>query len=330
MKQKIKKNREKSTRPNRKDGTPVGEITVMNECDSPALSLRNITYRYSRGTPFEVHALDGVSLDIRRGAVTGIIGHTGSGKSTLVRLFNGLERPETGTVYLDGQDIWAEPSKIAAVRYRVGLVMQYPEYQLFEETVAKDIAYGPRNMNLPEEEIAVRVAEAAAFVGIDASLMDKSPFDLSGGQKRRVAIAGIMAMRPEVRVLDEPAAGLDPRGRHTIFQGIRDYNARTGCTVIIVSHSMEDMAQYCDDVVVMAKARVLMAGRRDDVFCRADELEAVGLDIPHITRLTLLLRQAGLPLPAGLYTPEAAEDALLRVFRERRESKGVKRRGDDV
>ncbi len=330
MSRKKNKNQEGSERLNREVGTPAEATAVMNACASPALSLRHITYRYSRGTPFEVRALDGVSLDIRRGAVTGIIGHTGSGKSTLVRLFNGLERPETGNVYLDGQDIWTEPSKIGAVRYRVGLVMQYPEYQLFEETVAKDIAYGPRNMKLPEEEIAARVTEAAAFVGLDASLMEKSPFDLSGGQKRRVAIAGIMAMRPEVLVLDEPAAGLDPRGRHTIFQGIRDYNARTGCTVIIVSHSMEDMAQYCDDVVVMAHARVLMAGHRDDVFCRAEELEAVGLDIPRITRLTLLLRQAGLPIPAGLYTSDAAEDALLAAFRERREARRGKRGGDGV
>ena len=263
------------------------------------LRLEHITYRYSAGTPFEVKALDDVTLDIRRGRITGLIGHTGSGKSTLVQLLNGLTRPEAGRVLLDGQDIWQDPKQISKVRFRVGLVMQYPEYQLFEETVRADIAFGPRNMQLSGEEIAERVDEAAAFAGVDPSLMDKSPFDLSGGQKRRVAIAGIMAMRPEVLVLDEPAAGLDPQGRRDIFGGIRAYNRETGSTVVIVSHSMEDMAQYCDDVAVMAHARLLMTGTRDEVFARADELEAVGLDIPVITKLSAL---------------EAAEAALAQVF----------------
>lgn len=278
------------------------------------LRLEHITYRYSAGTPFEVKALDDVTLDIRRGRITGLIGHTGSGKSTLVQLLNGLTRPEAGRVLLDGQDIWQDPKQISKVRFRVGLVMQYPEYQLFEETVRADIAFGPRNMQLSGEEIAERVDEAAAFAGVDPSLMDKSPFDLSGGQKRRVAIAGIMAMRPEVLVLDEPAAGLDPQGRRDIFGGIRAYNRETGSTVVIVSHSMEDMAQYCDDVAVMAHARLLMTGTRDEVFARADELEAVGLDIPVITKLSALLRQGGLPLDPGLYTLEAAEAALAQVF----------------
>lgn len=278
------------------------------------LRLEHITYRYSAGTPFEVKALDDVTLDIRRGRITGLIGHTGSGKSTLVQLLNGLTRPEAGRVLLDGQDIWQDPKQISKVRFRVGLVMQYPEYQLFEETVRADIAFGPRNMQLSGEEIAERVDEAAAFAGVDPSLMDKSPFDLSGGQKRRVAIAGIMAMRPEVLVLDEPAAGLDPQGRRDIFGGIRAYNRETGSTVVIVSHSMEDMAQYCDDVAVMAHARLLMTGTRDEVFARADELEAVGLDIPVITKLSSLLRQGGMPLDPGLYTLEAAEAALAQVF----------------
>lgn len=278
------------------------------------LRLEHITYRYSAGTPFEVKALDDVTLDIRRGRITGLIGHTGSGKSTLVQLLNGLTRPEAGRVLLDGQDIWQDPKQIRKVRFRVGLVMQYPEYQLFEETVRADIAFGPRNMQLSGEEIAERVDEAAAFAGVDPSLMDKSPFDLSGGQKRRVAIAGIMAMRPEVLVLDEPAAGLDPQGRRDIFGGIRAYNRETGSTVVIVSHSMEDMAQYCDDVAVMAHARLLMTGTRDEVFARADELEAVGLDIPVITKLSALLRQGGMPLDPGLYTLEAAEAALAQVF----------------
>lgn len=278
------------------------------------LRLEHIIYRYSAGTPFEVKALDDVTLDIRRGRITGLIGHTGSGKSTLVQLLNGLTRPEAGRVLLDGQDIWQDPKQIGKVRFRVGLVMQYPEYQLFEETVRADIAFGPRNMQLSGEEIAERVDEAAAFAGVDPSLMDKSPFDLSGGQKRRVAIAGIMAMRPEVLVLDEPAAGLDPQGRRDIFGGIRAYNRKTGSTVVIVSHSMEDMAQYCDDVAVMAHARLLMTGTRDEVFARADELEAVGLDIPVITKLSALLRQGGMPLDPGLYTLEAAEAALAQVF----------------
>ena len=300
-------------------GTKADQAAIiMNQTDHPKIRLENILYRYSKGTPFEVRALDGVSLDIHAGKVTGLIGHTGSGKSTLVQLLNGLTRPEEGRVLLDGEDIWARPRDIGRIRFRVGLVMQYPEYQLFEETVYADIAFGPRNMKLDREEIQSRVYEAAAFAGVDTELMDKSPFDLSGGQKRRVAIAGIMAMRPEVLVLDEPAAGLDPQGRHTIFQGIREYNRRTGCTVIIVSHSMEDMAQYCDDVVVMAHAKVLMAGDRDHIFSRADELEAVGLDIPQVTKLCLLLKQGGMPVPTGLYTAESAESALLALFSEKK------------
>lgn len=316
-------------RPNPKAvGTDTGTapaVSIMNQAERPKLRLENITYVYGKNSPFEVRALDGVSLDIHAGKLTGIIGHTGSGKSTLIQLLNGLTRAESGRVLLDGEDIWARPKEIGKIRYRVGLVMQYPEYQLFEETVAADIAFGPRNMKLSEDEIQERVTESAAFAGVDVSLMDKSPFDLSGGQKRRVAIAGIMAMRPEVLVLDEPAAGLDPQGRHTIFQGIREYNRRTGCTVIIVSHSMEDMAQYCDDVVVMAHAKVLMAGDRDHIFARAGELEAVGLDIPQITKLMLLLREGGMPVPAGLYTPDAAEASLMEIFdaaKRNREGRG--------
>ncbi len=315
-----KKNRQDGSNPSRVET----DATIYNQTDDPKLSLRHITYRYSTGTPFEVCALDDVSLDIRRASLTGIIGHTGSGKSTLVQLLNGLEKPAAGQVLLDGQNIWEKPREIGKVRFRVGLVMQYPEYQLFEETVEADIAFGPRNMGLSKEEIRERVEESMAFVGLSNDLLDQSPFDLSGGQKRRVAIAGIMAMRPEVLVLDEPAAGLDPQGRHTIFSGIREYNRRTGCTVIIVSHSMEDMAQYCDDVVVMAHAKILMAGSRDEVFSRSDELEAVGLDIPQITRLCVLLSRAGMPISQGLYTTESAEDALLALFRKAR---GEGRRG---
>ncbi len=324
----MKKN--KTPRPNPSEvGTEAGtapSVPIMNQTDSPKLRLENITYYYGKGTPFEVKALDSVSLDIHGGKLTGIIGHTGSGKSTLVQLLNGLSRAGEGRVLLDGEDIWAKPKDIGKIRYRVGLVMQYPEYQLFEETVFADIAYGPRNMKLSEEEVKERVYKAAAFAGVSPDLMEKSPFDLSGGQKRRVAIAGIMAMEPEVLVLDEPAAGLDPQGRHTIFQGIREYNRNTGFTVLIVSHSMEDMAQYCDDVVVMAHAKVLMAGDRDHVFDRADELEAVGLDIPQVTKLCQLLRRGGMPIPAGLYTVGSAEDALVQLFSEaKKEKKGGNR-----
>ena len=312
----------KQNRQNGPNPVSVGtDAVIYNQTEHPKLRLEHITYRYGVGTPFEVCALDDVSLDIHRGAMTGVIGHTGSGKSTMVQLFNGLAKPESGRVLLDGVDIWEKPKEIGKVRFRVGLVMQYPEYQLFEETVAADIAFGPRNMGLSEEEIRTRVEEATAFVGLTRDILDKSPFDLSGGQKRRVAIAGIMAMRPEVLVLDEPAAGLDPQGRHIIFSGLRDYNRRTGCTVIIISHSMEDMAQYCDDVVVMAHARVLMAGSRDEIFSRADELEAVGLNIPQITRLAVLLARAGVPISPGLYTTEAAEEALAEIFRLDREGR---------
>lgn len=293
---------------------PMDESLIIHRTDDPVIRLQRVSYVYSQGTPFETTALDDVSLDIHRGRVTGIIGHTGSGKSTMLQLFNGLATPATGRILLEGKDIWERPKEIGKIRFRVGLVMQYPEYQLFEETVKADIAFGPKNMRLPEEEVAARVAESIAFVGLDNDILDKSPFDLSGGQKRRVAIAGIMAMRPEVLVLDEPAAGLDPRGRHDIFSGIREYNRRTGAAVIIVSHSMEDMAQYCDDVVVMSHAKVIMAGTRDEIFARADELEAAGLAIPQITRMAGLLQKAGLPIDSALYTVEQAADALAALF----------------
>ena len=278
------------------------------------LTLEHVSYTYGGGTPFEKKALDDVSLRVRAGSITGIIGHTGSGKSTLVQLFNGLEKPHEGRVLLDGTDIWADPKKIRNIRFRVGLVMQYPEYQLFEETIRADIAFGPRNMGLSEEEIAARVEEAAAFVGLDGATLEKSPFDLSGGQKRRAAIAGVMAMRPEVLVLDEPAAGLDPKGRDTILRGVREYGRKTGSTVIIVSHSMEDMATYCDDIIVMARGRVFLSGTRDEVFSHATELTEVGLDVPQITRLAMILRERGVEIPDSIYTVEALKDALRSLL----------------
>lgn len=274
------------------------------------IELQDINYIYGKGTPFEIEALHKVNLTVREGTVTGIIGHTGSGKSTLVQLLNGLIRPESGKVLLDGQDIWEQPKNIRVIRFRVGLVMQYPEYQLFEETVRKDIAFGPKNMGLSAEEIEQRVLQACDFAGLDRALLDASPFDLSGGQKRRVAIAGVMAMRPEVLVLDEPAAGLDPAGRDTILRGMKEYRDRTGATVVIVSHSMEDMARFCDDVIVMAHASVLMQGSCRDVFSRAEELAAVGLDIPEVAVLCRMLRERGLPVAEGIYTVEDAVRAL--------------------
>lgn len=278
------------------------------------IRLEGVSYYHGKGTPYEIKALDSIDLTIKSNIVTGIIGHTGSGKSTLVELFNGILKPSDGTVYLDGEDIWAKPKDIRKVRFRVGLVMQYPEAQLFEETIREDIAFGPKNMGLSAEEIAGRVLEAARFVGLDETLLDKSPFDLSGGQKRRAAIAGIIAMRPEVLILDEPAAGLDPAGREAVFANIMDYKKETGATVIIVSHSMEDMARYCDDIVVMSEGRVMMQGDRDTVFADAERIGAAGLDIPQITKLMTALEKKGVQVRRGIYTTDAAYEALKALF----------------
>ena len=280
------------------------------------ITLEHVSYIYSKGTPFEIKALDDVCLDIHEGTITGIIGHTGSGKSTMVQLFNGLTKPMEGRILLDGKDIWEKPKEIGKIRFRVGLVMQYPEYQLFEETVSADIAYGPKNMGLDEKEIKQRVADAARFVGLDPSMLGKSPFDLSGGQKRRAALAGIIAMRPEVLVLDEPAAGLDPMGRDAILSGICAYQKETGATIIIVSHSMEDMARYCDEIVVMDHAKVRMSGDRDAIFARSDELIDAGLDIPEITKLIWLLSAHGIRVDRSIYTVDRAEQELLRLFKK--------------
>ena len=278
------------------------------------IRLSGVSYYHGKGTPYEIKALDAIDLTIKSNIVTGIIGHTGSGKSTLVELFNGILKPTEGNVFIDGEDIWAKPKEIRNVRFRVGLVMQYPEAQLFEETIRADIAFGPKNMGLSSEEIANRVIEAARFVGLDEELLDKSPFDLSGGQKRRAAIAGIIAMRPEVLILDEPAAGLDPAGREAVFANIMNYKKETNATVIIVSHSMEDMARYCDDIVVMSEGGVLMQGDRDTVFADADKIAEAGLDIPQITKLMIALRARGIDISRGIYTPEAAYRALADLF----------------
>ena len=284
---------------------------------SDKITVENLSYFHARKTPYEIKALDGIDLNIQSGTVTGLIGHTGSGKSTLVQMFNGLLRPYEGRVLLDGADIWAKPKDINKIRFRVGLVMQYPEYQLFEETIYKDIAYGPKNMGLSDDEIRQRVLEAADFVGLDRELLDKSPFDLSGGQKRRAAIAGIIAMRPELLILDEPAAGLDPRGRDAIFNNIVEYQKKSGSTVLIVSHSMEDMARYCDRLIVMSGAKILLEGECREIFTRADELSAVGLDVPQITRLMLALREKGIELDTSVFTVEEALEEILRLYQDK-------------
>ncbi len=278
------------------------------------ITVDNVSYVYSAKTPFEVRALDGVSVNIESNCITGIIGHTGSGKSTLVQMFNGLLKPTSGRILIDGVDIWEKPKKISDFRYRVGLVMQYPEYQLFEETVEADIAFGPKNMGLCAEEVGKRVLEAADFVGLDREHLKKSPFDLSGGQKRRAAIAGIMAMKPEVLVLDEPSAGLDPSGKTAIFEGIRNYAEATGSAVIIVSHSMDDMAKYCENIIVMAHSKVVMSGKRHEVFSRGDELEAIGLGVPQMTYLMRLLAEKGIDVPQSIYTVDDAEKALSSLL----------------
>ena len=278
------------------------------------ITVENVSYVYSPKTPFEMKALQNVSVNIESNRITGIIGHTGSGKSTLVQMFNGITKPTEGRILLDGNDIWEHPKEIGKVRFKVGLVMQYPEYQLFEETVRADIAFGPKNMGLDDEEIAKRVLESANFVGLDLSLLDKSPFDLSGGQKRRAAIAGVMAMKPEVLVLDEPAAGLDPIGRTSIFGGIKKYAEATGAAVIIVSHSMEDMAKYCDDIIVMSSSKLVMTGDRNEIFSRAASLESIGLDIPEITKLMMILRENGVDVPDNIYTVDDAEKAILALL----------------
>ena len=279
------------------------------------IRLEKINYVYSPGTPFETRALRDVDLEIKEGIVTGIIGHTGSGKSTMVMLLNGLEKPTSGRVLLDGVDIWEKPKEISKVRFRVGLVMQYPEYQLFEETVAKDIAFGPRNMGLSEEEIAARVREAAGIVGLAPELLEKSPFELSGGEKRRAAIAGIIAMKPEVLVPDEPAAGLEPAGRERKLATIRKYREQTGGTVIIVSHSMEDMAEICDEIVVMLEGSIFMSGSTAEVFSKAGELRRIGLDVPEITGLMLKLRDMGVEIDTIPYTVSDAVPKLMKLLK---------------
>ena len=278
----------------------------------PILQVQNLTHTYSAGTPFEHIALDNVSFSVNRGEFIGIIGHTGSGKSTLMQHLNGLLKPTSGTVLLDGKDIWSDKKLTREARFRVGLVFQYPEYQLFEETVYKDISFGPKNMGLPAEEVDRRVREAAAFVGLTEQQLEVSPFDLSGGQKRRVAIAGVIAMEPEVLILDEPTAGLDPIGRAEILANIEAYRRSKNATIIMVSHSMSDVARLTDRLLVMNGSRLAMDGTPGEVFSHAWELEEMGLGIPQITKVFMRLKEMGLPVEP-VYTMEQAVDALKKL-----------------
>ena len=279
----------------------------------PVLEVKALTHTYSAGTPFEHKAIDNVDLEVMPGEFLGIIGHTGSGKSTLIQHLNGLLRPMDGQILLDGTDIWERPKEIRKVRFQVGLVFQYPEYQLFEETVYKDISFGPKNMGLEGEEIDCRVRRAAAFAGIDEEMLEKSPFELSGGQKRRVAIAGVIAMEPKVLILDEPTAGLDPRGREAILAQLRAYHKQKGNTVILVSHSMEEIARNVDRIVVMSHSHKLMDGTPEEVFSRADELLQVGLDVPQVTKVAMELQKRGLLADSSVYTIDELVRRLLAL-----------------
>ena len=280
------------------------------------LETRGLTHIYGAGTPFERTALEQIDLQVEKGEILGIIGHTGSGKSTLIQHFNGLLKPTAGEILLGGQSIWNEKGKCdRSTRFRVGLVFQYPEYQLFEETIAKDIAFGPTNMGLSVDEIAERVKEAMAFVGLAPELADQSPFALSGGQKRRVAIAGVIAMRPEVLILDEPTAGLDPAGRDEIFAEIKQYHDQTGATILFVTHSMEDAARMSDRMLVMNHAKIMLLGTPREVFSHAEEIVAAGLDIPEITKVVLELNRRGTPLDPSIFTVEEAVRAI-RAYKE--------------
>ena len=281
----------------------------------PIISLKNVSHTYSEGTPLSVSAIRNINLDIESGELVGIIGHTGSGKSTLVQHLNGLLKPTEGTVEIDGENIWANKKKIRSVRFKVGLCFQYPEYQLFEETVYKDISFGPKNMGLSDDEIKRSVLRAAEYVGLKKELLDKSPFDLSGGEKRRVAIAGVMAMNPQILILDEPTAGLDPKGRKEILDMIVDYRKKTGSTVLLVSHSMEDVAGIASKILVMNKSKVAMYDTVENVFSRANELESMGLNVPQVTRIFMQLKAKGISVESNVYTVSDACKRLVSLMK---------------
>ena len=281
---------------------------------SEIIKVEHLSYVYNPGMPDATAALDDVSFSIEEGDFVGVMGSTGSGKSTLISHFNGLNKPTSGTIYVDGRNMWAQGENLRDFRFLVGLVMQYPEYQLFEETCARDIAYGPKNMGLDDAEIARRVREAAQFVGLSDELLEKSPFELSGGQKRRVAIAGVMAMHPRVLVLDEPAAGLDPEGRDTILSQIQEYHKATGITVVLVSHSMEDIARYANRVLVLSRAKIAMYDTVEQVFARAPELLELGLSVPQVTQIFLRLKEMGLDIATDVYTIPYAVKTIRKAL----------------
>ena len=281
---------------------------------SKVLELKNLSYVYGTGTPFEKTAVNNLSLSIEKGEFIGIMGHTGSGKSTLVQMLNGLMKPTSGQVLLDGEDIWANPKDIRKIRFKVGMVFQYPEYQLFEETVAKDIAFGPTNMGKSGAELEKAVNDAARFTGLKDELLEKSPFDLSGGEKRGAAIAGVIAMNPEVLVLDEPTAGLDPMGRDVLLSQIVQYHKERKNTVILVSHSMEDIARVADKIIVMNKSNLVMFDKTKEVFSKGRELEKIGLRVPQITKIMLELREKGFNVPEGILTVDEAMDCISSLL----------------
>lgn len=281
---------------------------------SKVLELKNLSYVYGTGTPFEKTAVNNLSLSIEKGEFIGIMGHTGSGKSTLVQMLNGLMKPTSGQVLLDGEDIWANPKDIRKIRFKVGMVFQYPEYQLFEETVAQDIAFGPTNMGKSGAELEKAVNDAARFTGLKDELLEKSPFDLSGGEKRRAAIAGVIAMNPEVLVLDEPTAGLDPMGRDVLLSQIVQYHKERKNTVILVSHSMEDIARVADKIIVMNKSNLVMFDKTKEVFSKGRELEKIGLRVPQITKIMLELREKGFNIPEGILTVDEAMDCISSLL----------------
>ena len=287
----------------------------MNE---PIIRLENVTVRYGEGTPFALTALDNINLDIPAGCVCGIIGHTGSGKSTLAQLLNGLLQPTGGKVLFKGEDINRSKQSVNDIRFKVGLVFQYPEYQLFEETVEKDIAFGPKNMGLSDDEIKERVIDAMRLVNLSFDYLDKSPFELSGGEKRKVAIAGVMAMRPQVLVLDEPTAGLDPKGRNDVLNQIKRYHKESGSTVILVSHSMEDIAKVARRVLVMNHGEVMMFDKTENVFKHCRELTEIGLDVPQVTKIFMSLKEKGIVEDDGVYTVERATEILTELLKKRR------------
>ena len=284
--------------------------------ESNVIETKNLSFTYGIGTPFEKHAVKDVSLSIKQGEFVGIIGHTGSGKSTFIQMLNGLIKPTSGTILLNGKDIWQEPKKIRNVRFKVGMVFQYPEYQLFEETVIKDICFGPMNMGLSEEEAIKRAKEAAFFVGLNENLLEKSPFELSGGEKRRAAIAGVIAMDPDVLILDEPTAGLDPMGRDLLLTQVYNYHKERKNTVLLVSHSMEDIGRVADRVLVMNKGEKAMLENTRDVFSKGYELRDMGLKIPQITHIMQKLKLMGMPVDEGTLRVEDALRQLIPLLKE--------------